>query len=348
MGNINLSQRQKWLLATGLGAGMVIYYASSKLGSAYASTASSLPKLGEDYPAYKNVVYKTVDGTRLHLDIYLPEMPYAEARLAPVLLFIHGGSWVEASKNNIKRTFRQYVLRTLNRNGFAVVSVDYRLANNSMSHIQHQIADCKDAVRWVRFHGKEYGLDAGNLGIWGASAGGQLAMMTAYTGEERYKGSPELNNIPAKVNYVVDTYGPTDLNTLFRTDLNPFMTAFAKLCVRKVIMKRNRQLKCVTGFDVETQKKRVMMLCREFSPINYVSKDCCPTLIMHGAADTTVKIDQSLKMFVELRKCGVEAKMMRFKRLRHSFCNASVAEAYEVANRILSFCKSQYKTACDK
>lgn len=348
MGNISLSQRQKWLLATGLGAGMVIYYASSKLGSAYASTASSLPKLGEDYPAYKNVVYKTVDGTRLHLDIYLPEKPYAEARLAPVLLFIHGGSWVEASKNNIKRTFRRYVLRTLNRNGFAVVSVDYRLANNGMSHIQHQIADCKDAVRWVRFHGKEYGLDAGNIGIWGASAGGQLAMMTAYTGEERYKGSPELSNIPAKVKYVVDTYGPTDLNTLFRTDLNPFMTAFAKLCVRKVIMKRNRQLKCVTGFDVETQKKRVMMLCREFSPINYVSKDCCPTLIMHGAADTTVKIDQSLKMFVELRKCGVEAKMMRFKRLRHSFCNASVAEVYEVANRILSFCKSQYKTVCDK
>lgn len=342
MGNINLTQRQKWLLATGIGTGLVIYYASAKLGSAYASTASSLPKLSEDYPTYKNVVYKTVNGRHLHLDIYSPQKTFNDAALAPVLVFIHGGSWVEASKNNIKRTFRQYALKTLNKAGFAVVSIDYRLADKSFSHIQHQIADCKDAVRWIRVHGKDYGLDTDNIGIWGASAGGQLAMMTAYTGDDRYKGTPELSNIPARVNYVIDTYGPTDLNTLFRTNLNPFMTTFAKLCVRKVIMKRNRQLKCVTGFDIETQKKRVKMLCREFSPINYVSKDCCPTLIMHGGADTTVKIEQSLNMFIELRKCGVEAKMVRFKRLRHSFCNASVAEAYEVANRILAFATSQY------
>lgn len=344
MDNINLTQRQKWLLATGLGTGLVIYYASTKLSSAYASTASSLPKLSPDYPAYKNVTYKTVDGKNLHLDIYMPSTSHEGARLAPVLLFIHGGSWVEASKNNIQRTFRQYVLKTLNDNGFAVVSVDYRLANKSISHIQHQIADCKDAIRWVRLNGKEHGLDSENIGIWGASAGGQLAMMAAYTDENKYQGVSELSHVSAKVNYLIDTYGPTDLNTLFRTDLNPFMTAFAKLCVRKVINKRNRQLHCVTGYDIETQKKRVKALCHEFSPINYVSKNCCPTLIMHGGADTTVKIEQSTKMFIELRKCGVEAKMVRYKRLKHSFCNASVAEAHDVAHRILAFAQSQYKT----
>lgn len=342
MAGINLTQRQKWLLATGIGIGLAVYYASAKLGSAYASTASSLPKLSPDYPSYKNVTYKTVNGRRLHLDIYKPRQVFGNSGLAPILIFIHGGSWVEASKNNIKRTFRQYVLKKLNDNGFAVVSVDYRLANNSISHIQHQIADCKDAVRWVRKYGKEVGLDTDNIGIWGASAGGQLAMMTAYTGDDKYTGDTTLKDITAKVNYLIDTYAPTDLNTLFRTNLNPFMTAFAKLCVRKVIMKRNRQLKCVTGYDIDTQKKRVMQLCREFSPINYVNKNCCPTLIMHGAADTTVKIEQSINMFIELRKCGVAAKMVRFKRLRHSFCNASVAEAHEIANRILAFVQDQY------
>ncbi len=338
----DLSQRQTWLLATGLGAGAVIYYASTKLSSAYASTESSLPKLSPDYPTYKNVVYKSVNGVNVHLDIYKPTVTTHNATsLAPVLVFIHGGSWVEASKNNIKKTFRQYVLKTLNQNGIAVVSIDYRLANKDYSHIQHQIADCKDAVRWVRLNGEKYGLDANNIGLWGASAGGQLALMTAYTSEDLYTGDEALSHISAKVNYVIDTYGPTDLNTLFRTELNPFMTTFAKLCVRKVIMKRNRQLHCVTGYDIETQKKRVMHLCREFSPIHYVSKDCCPTLIMHGAADTTVKIDQSTKLFIELRKCGVESKMVRYKRLKHSFCNASVAEAHDVARRILAFIQSQ-------
>lgn len=343
MSNINLTQRQKWLLATGIGAGMIIYYASSKLSSPYSSTASALPKLSPDYPSHKNIVYKSVNGKNLHLDIYKPRIPYNNATLAPVLVFIHGGSWVEASKSNIKRTFRQYVLKTLNRNGFAVISVDYRLANKNINHIQHQISDCKDAVRWVRLHGQEFGLDPDNIGIWGASAGGQLAMMTAYTNDTIYTGDDNLKSVSAKVNYVVDTYGPTDLNTLFRTNLNPFLTTFAKLCVRKVILKRNKQLKCVTGFDIETQKKRVMQLCREFSPINYVNKNCCPTLLMHGAADTTVKIEQSIKMFIELRKCGVDAKMIRFKRLKHSFCNASIAEAQEVADRILAFVQAQYQ-----
>lgn len=343
MAQFDLSQRQKWLLATGLGTGAVIYFASSKLSSAYASTASSLPKLSPDYPSFKNVVYKTVNGQHLHLDIYMPTGAHDGAQLAPVLIFIHGGSWVEATKDNIKKTFRQYVLKTLTQNGFAVVSVDYRLANKSISHIQHQVADCKDAVRWVRQNASQYGLDANNIGVWGASAGGQLAMMTAYTDDSHYPGDSALSDTSAQVNYLIDTYGPTDLNTLFRTELNPFVTAFAKLCVRKVIMKRNRQLKCVTGYDIDTQKKRVMQLCHEFSPINYVSKDCCPTLIMHGAADTTVKIEQSIKMFVELRKCGVEAKMIRYKRLKHSFCNASVAEAYDVAHRILAFVQNQYK-----
>lgn len=343
MAEFNLTQRQKWLIATGLGTGAVIYFASSKLSSAYASTASSLPKLSPSYPSFKNVIYKTVDGVNLHLDIYKPSTTHKGAQLAPVLIFIHGGSWVEASKNNIQKTFRQYVLKTLTQNGFAVVSVDYRLANKKINHIQHQIADCKDAVRWVRLNGEKYGLDANNIGIWGASAGGQLAMMTAYTDENCYIGNADLKNTTAHVNYLIDTYGPTDLNTLFRTELNPFITAFAKLCVRKVITKRNRQLKCVTGFDIDTQKKRVMQMCQEFSPINYVNKNCCPTLIMHGGADTTVKIEQSIKMFVELRKCGVEAKMVRYKRLKHSFCNASVAEAHDVAQRILAFAQSQYK-----
>lgn len=343
MADIDTSQRRKWLLATGIGAAAVIYYASTKLGSAYASTASALPKLSPDYATHKNVVYKEEGGRRLHLDIYMPRTVHDGAALAPVVVFIHGGSWVEASKNNIKRTFRQYVLKTLNENGFAVVSVDYRLANKNLSHMQHQIADCKDAVRWVRKNGADYGLDADNIGVWGASAGAQLAMMAAYTDETCYSGTAELSDVSSRVNYLIDTYGPTDLNTLFRTDLNPFLSAFAKLCVRKVIMKRNRQLRCVTGFDIETQKKRVMQLCREYSPINYVRKDCCPTLIMHGGADTTVKIEQSVKLFIELRKCGVDAKMVRYRRLRHSFCNASVAEAYDVAHRILSFAQLQYK-----
>lgn len=338
----NLSTRQKWLLATGLGAAFVIYKSISTFKSPYASTSSALPRLKTDFPSFRNIPYKEVNGVTLRLDIYKPFSANSR-RLVPVLVFIHGGSWVTASKNNIKKTFRQYVLQKLLANGCAVVSIDYRLADPTRFHMADQISDCKDALRWITLHAEEYGLDASNMGVWGSSAGGHLAMMTVYTDSNMYPVDSSLAEVKPKINYLIDTFGPADLNTLFRTNINPVLLAIGKIWVRKVISKRNGQIKCVTGFDINKQKERVRALCREYSPINYVNEDCPPTLIMHGTADRTVKFEQSLRLFHRLRRCHVSSRLIRFRGLRHSFCNATPRDAKEVAQHILDFVRVNYQ-----
>src|SRR5574344_1988588 len=100
-----LTQRQKWMVATGIGSAYVIYRCFTTLKSPYRSTSSALPKLVSRFPSYKDVVYKEIDGKSLRLDLYMPGS--AKRHDTPVLVFIHGGSWTQASKNNIRKTFRQ-------------------------------------------------------------------------------------------------------------------------------------------------------------------------------------------------------------------------------------------------
>ncbi len=338
----HLSSRQKWLLATSVGAALIIYKSVSSMKSPYASTSSALPKLKPNFPTFRNIPFKEVNGTTLRLDIYKP-LSSNSRRVVPTLVFIHGGSWVTASKNNIRKTFRQYALQKLINNGCAVVSIDYRLADPTRFHMPDQISDCKDALKWLTVHGEEYGLDTSNIGVWGSSAGGHLAMMTVYTDNDMYPGDSSLAHIVPKVNYLIDTFGPTDLNTLFRTNINPVLLAIGKIWVHKVIAKRNGQIKSVTGFDIDRQKDRVRALCREYSPINYVTEDSCPTLIMHGTADKTVKFQQSVNLLRRLRRCKVDSKLIKFNGLRHSFSNATPKEAKDVAQHILDFVRLNYQ-----
>lgn len=116
------------------------------------------------------------DGNPAHtLDIALPEDgdgPF------PVVMFIHGGGFYYGFKHNVHTT---PAWKTIPAGGFALVSVDYRLTQEAPWPAQ--IYDCKAAVRFIRAHGKEYGLDTEHIGVWGNSAGGLLTAVLASTGD---------------------------------------------------------------------------------------------------------------------------------------------------------------------
>lgn len=86
--------------------------------------------------------------------------------LAPAVIHLHGGAWMMYSKWPVANVF-------LARAGFVTMSVDYRLAPTSL--FPAQVHDVKTAVRWVRAHAAEYGVDPTRIGVWGISAGGHLA-----------------------------------------------------------------------------------------------------------------------------------------------------------------------------
>jgi acetyl esterase/lipase len=116
------------------------------------------------YETFRDLPYVPRGGPRQRLDLYLPAHA---ATPCPLVVYIHGGAW----RTGTKADSPALLLAAL---GYAAASIDYRLSQDATWPAQ--IEDCKAAIRWLRAHSREYGIDANHIGVWGASAGGQLEL----------------------------------------------------------------------------------------------------------------------------------------------------------------------------
>ena len=98
-----------------------------------------------------NITYLTVNGWNARLDLYLPLHATAPAA---TFVYFHGGGWVTGSKDESALEVLPYLAM-----GFAVVNVDYRLAQVAPAPAAAEDARC--ALRWVFRHAQQYGLDPG-------------------------------------------------------------------------------------------------------------------------------------------------------------------------------------------
>ena len=124
--------------------------------------------LVRNYDVEPNVTYFIANRTELKLDIY---RPHEAGRPTPVVMFIHGGGWVEGSKEMDSLG----VLPYLNM-GFAVVNVEYRLGRISLAPAA--VEDCQCALHWIGRNAKKYNFDLSKVIVTGGSAGGHLALTT--------------------------------------------------------------------------------------------------------------------------------------------------------------------------
>lgn len=158
------------------------------------------PAVPEKIGVSKDVLYKQVDSVSLHLDIYRLKSLKKEA---PVLIFIHGGSWSKGKRSDYLPYLIDYAQK-----GYVTVTVSYRLSG--VAHYPAAVRDVQSAVHWIRAHADEYMMDPEKIALIGGSAGGHLAMMVAYASED-----PD-----QKVEAIVNLYGPADLTTEYARNRN--------------------------------------------------------------------------------------------------------------------------------
>ncbi len=113
-----------------------------------------------------DVPYGMAGGAPLLLDILRPESPPPAPM--PAVVEIHGGGWAEGEKDALRNRF-------FAERGYFTVSINYRLSSEAI--FPAQAHDAKAAVRWLRAHASEYGVDPDRVGVWGHSAGGHLAAL---------------------------------------------------------------------------------------------------------------------------------------------------------------------------
>jgi len=236
--------------------------------------------------------YARIEDRALRLDLYLPEDVDG---LLPVLVWVHGGAWRTGSKDHPR------ALRLLPR-GYAVVSVEYRLSQEAI--FPAQIHDCKAAVRWVRAHADEYGLDPDRIGAWGGSAGGHLvALLGTSAGVDELEGDLGWTGHSSAVQAVCDWYGPSDL--LRMNDVPGAMDHDAPDSPESQLV----------GAPIQSHPE----LVARANPITYVTAETPPFLIMHGTADDTVIPNQSEFLHAALVKAGVPSSLILLGGLGHGF-----------------------------
>ena len=116
-----------------------------------------------------DVTYARYGDRTLEMDIYRPRQSWGEL---PAVVCIHGGGWAKGNRVNHQR-----VAQALAARGYVAATLSYRLSGEAP--FPAQIHDCKAAVRFLRSHAKEYGIDSENIGAIGLSAGGHLTALLA-------------------------------------------------------------------------------------------------------------------------------------------------------------------------
>jgi acetyl esterase/lipase len=229
--------------------------------------------------ALRDVIYCTLDGLPLRMDILYPFTGYGPW---PVVIYIHGGAWMGGSKIDFSGDID---LPALRQAGYMTVAVSYRLAPEYP--FPAMIEDIKCAVRYLRANADEYNLDPNRIGARGSSAGGHLVSLLGLADESAgWDVGPYLDQ-SSRVQAVVDMYGPTDLGD----------PAFSGP-VRHAIF-------ALLGVSDPTDELLALA-----SPLTYVTPDDPPFLILHGDQDDLVNLGQSQKLYDALAKAGVPAELI--------------------------------------
>lgn len=228
-----------------------------------------------------DVEFARVGDRSLRLDLYLPGND-ASVKHAGLVVWVHGGAWRAGSRKRMP-------LVKLVDSGYAVASVDYRLSPEAK--FPAQVHDIKAAIRFLRAHHANYGLNADRVIIAGSSAGGHLAALVGVT-----NGHRELEGKVGKhlkqssdVQAIVDFYGPTNFNTILKQSTPHGLNV------------RVPALKLLLGGE-PTAKKDLAALA---SPVSHVDKDDPPLLMIHGDQDPQVPINQSHELHGRYKRLGL-------------------------------------------
>ena len=247
----------------------------------------------KDTPDVRDQEFAVVDGRRLLLDLYLPDNAPG---LRPLIVWIHGGAWLVGDKTECPAI-------PLAAQGYVVASISYRFSSAAL--FPAQLHDCKAAIRWLRAHAAEYGIDPGRVGVWGLSAGGHLAALIGTTGDvaemEGEVGSH--HEFSSRVQAVCDWFGPTDFARM--NDIPGDQDHNAPDAPEALLI----------GGPVQEHPDRVARA----NPITYISRDTPPFLIMHGDRDPIVPITQSSLLYHALRKAGIDVKFHIIEGAGHGF-----------------------------
>jgi len=252
---------------------------SNKMDSKIAQNHEMLYRNIKEFVPDKTVIYKQVGDIKLKLDIFFPPSHDLSLR-KPAIVSFFGGGW---SGGTIKHFYRQSEYWA--SRGMVAICADYRVSSRHKAVPFECLKDAKSAIRWVRSHSKELGVDPERIAAAGGSAGGQLAAATATIKKfNAPDDNLEISCLPDALvlfNPVVDN-GPNGY-----------------------------------GYN------RVKAYWKDFSPLHNLDENFPPTIIFLGTKDSLIPV-ATAKKFKEIAESkGSRCDLFLYDGQKHGFFNYS-------------------------
>lgn len=254
-----------------------------------------------------NVKYKSTKAEDLYLDIYYPSENIGSKKF-PVVFYTHGGGWFNGSKENIVRNPVAAPFYKFLEEGFAVVSINYRLTRRKSVLMRDCVIDAMDALRFLSKNSAVFALDTDKVYPIGDSAGGHIAQMITLANPDNFKGDKKLFGNSYNVIAGISWYGPSDftIKQLFETtDQTKNPDRFSSRITKK-----------------EKNTKKIAAMYKEMSPIFYLSKNSPPICMMAADNDTTIPVGHAYHIKKKADEIGATVDLFIVKNAGHNWRKA--------------------------
>jgi acetyl esterase/lipase len=231
----------------------------------------------------------------------------------PGIVVIHGGGWLEGDRSTFATSKHGTPgnIEDFAELGFVAVTINYRLSGEAP--FPAALEDCQCAVRWLRAHARDYNLDPKQIGAFGNSAGGHLALLLGMVGKEKTEGDVPYAEESSAIQAVVSDSGPVDL-----------LAQYQRSPLKEVVSK-------FLGGPPEGERAA---LYKKASPIHHVGKDTPPLLLIYGGADEQVPVESADRFVLALGQAGLkDISYQRLAYVDHCPCSlVRVASLRSVVN----------------
>jgi acetyl esterase/lipase len=281
----------------------------------------------------QNVSFATIPGTdrKLLCDIWRPPLTTTASGLA--FIYLHGSAFYLLDKDFATRPFFRY----LAAQGHVIVDIAYRLSPET--DIMGMVNDVKRAIFWMKENAQTYGVNTNRIVVGGGSAGGHLALLTAYTGNNPQFTPKELDEKDISVCAVISIYGTNDLEAVYyhtnqhlttrSTPGRPKKTVPTKMpewIIKKMGTEYHR-LGMDKGFEnagalaplLGGHPDECPNTYALYSPATHVHPGCPPTLLIHDEPDIMAPVESTRFLYTRLVENKVATVMHILPQTDHAF-----------------------------
>lgn len=231
-------------------------------------------------------VYKTVSGIELSIELHFPQ-GHTASDARPAIVFFFGGGW----NGGTRAQFRPHCEYLASR-GMVAAAADYRTKSSAGTSPKECVRDGKSAMRWLRAHAGELGIDPNRLAAGGGSAGGHVAAAVATLSDDNEEGEDTaVSCVPSAL---------VLFNPVFDNGPGGY------------------------GHD------RVKDYWESFSPMHNLSKQTPPTLVMLGTNDRLVPVKTAEAYAAKMSELGVRCDLKLYEGQPHGFFNVAHKRNYAV------------------